>query len=84
MQDGMRFTIIAVVRTGVVERKSALKDKPDGLFEFMAGDEFLSRLPDTDKDVVRGPAELLQEFRYPLMDVREMLRQGSIEIVLSP
>lgn len=75
---------VFVFQGGYVERRSGLHEAAYDLQRFVREDEFLQRLPETDWDILKGPEEIIGQYRLPLMDVRHLLREKRIRTVEIP
>ena len=69
---------------GFLERRSALRETLGPLQRFVMEDESIRSLPETDWDILGGPAEIVAEHRLPLEFVRELLAKELIRTVTVP
>ena len=68
---------VFVLNGRVWERRSALKDNSDGLFQFM-NSEFRGF---QDKEILSGPEELIGERTLPQQLLRELLSRNKVKIL---
>ncbi|MBI4132787.1 MAG: hypothetical protein HY473_01705 [Candidatus Sungbacteria bacterium] len=64
-----------------VERHAAVQSSVEPLIRFYHESEFLRSVPETDKDIVRGPRVILNERRLPRRIARDLLQKKMVETV---
>ena len=69
---------------GSWERRSGIRENPDDLRElrkFCEQDDFMRATPETDKDIFRGPRNLISQTRIPGSALENHVRSGQIRIM---